>query len=328
MASSKAVEEVAPAAAAGAAAREAPSLTAFVDPVPLRAPLSTAVRADPATGKIPWNEALLLIPHEFIRVEMLRVTRVVQFLARDCALPPAERWRVRRFHAYMAEWFRPMIIDHHETEEQICAPHVEALGEDLTKLENGRSDGGLVKDHEELLAMLHSFCDEHVAPLAAVSDPAEDISGRVANTIQAWTELNNELLDHFAVEEVTWAPVFLRIGHAQCMLMLKKIDAAAQKGDGRGFAAIVQSLGLPVAGSRVDEGWATGGRMDGPQCQPLIAGFSDIPWPVRNFCCILPKFVAQYEHLKLSLVSIATMTDAEHEIGKPPACGPCCCVVS
>ena len=119
-----------------------------------------------------------------------------------------------------------------------------------------------------------------------------------------------------------------RIGHAQCMLMLKKIDAAAQKGDGRGFAAIVQSLGLPVAGSRVDEGWATGGRMDDPQCQPFIAGFSDIPWPVRNLCCILPKFVAQYEHLKLSLVSIATMTDAAHEIGKPPACGPCCCVVS
>ena len=55
--------------------------------------------------------------------------------------------------------------------------------------------------------------------------------------------------------------------------MLKKIAAAAQKGDGRGSAAIVQ-------------------------------------------------------YLKLSMVSIATMTDAAHEIGKPPACGPCCCVVS
>ena len=42
--------------------------------------------------------------------------------------------------------------------------------------------------------------------------------------------------------------------------MLKKIDAAAQKGDGRGFAAIVQSLGRPVAGSRVDEGWERGAR--------------------------------------------------------------------
>ena len=325
MASSKAV---AIETSAAAAPYEAPSLAAFVDPLPLRAPLSTTVQADADTGKIPWHKALMLIPHEFIRVEMLRVTRVIRFLTKDCALPPAKRWRVRRFHAYMAEWFRPMIIDHHETEEHICVPHVEALGEDLTKLESGRTDEGLVKDHEELMSMLESFCDEHVAGLAAVSDPTEDISRRVADTIQAWTELNNGLLDHFSVEEVTWAQVFWRIGHSECLLMLKKIDAHSQKGDGRGFGAMVQSLGLPIAGSRIDEGWATGGRMDDPQCQAFIAGFSDIPWPVRNFCCILPKFVAQFEHLKLSLVSIATMTDEAHHIGSEPSCGPCCCAVS
>ena len=167
MASSKAV---AIETSAAAAPYEAPSLAAFVDPLPLRAPLSTTVQADADTGKIPWHKALMLIPHEFIRVEMLRVTRVIKFLTKDCALPPAKRWRVRRFHAYMAEWFRPMIIDHHETEEHICVPHVEALGEDLTKLESGRTDEGLVKDHEELMSMLKSFCDEHVAGLAAVSD--------------------------------------------------------------------------------------------------------------------------------------------------------------
>jgi hypothetical protein len=304
------------------------SLVTYVDPVPLRAPLSTAVQADPATGKIPWNEALMLIPHEFIRVEMLRVTRVVQFLACDCALPPGKRWRVQRFHTYMIGWFRPMIIDHHEVEERICVPHVQALGEDLSKLESGRTDEGLVKDHEELLAMLEAFCNEHVAPLAAVSSPTEDISGRVAGTIKAWVELNTELLEHLAVEEVTWPKVFQSIGHEQTMLMLNKIEAHNQKGDGRAFAAIVQSLGLPIAGSRVDEGWATGGCMDDPHCQALIAGFSGIPWPVRNLCCILPRFVAQYEHLTRSLVSIATMTDDAHDIGSAPTCGPCCCVVS
>ena len=37
--------------------------------------------------------------------------------------------------------------------------------------------------------MLEAFCNEHVAPLAAVSSPTEDISGRVAGTIKAWVDV-------------------------------------------------------------------------------------------------------------------------------------------
>ena len=60
---------------------------AYVDPVPLDGPTSTVVRVDPETGGFAWEDAVLLLPHEGLRVAMLRIDRDMPFLARDLDLP-------------------------------------------------------------------------------------------------------------------------------------------------------------------------------------------------------------------------------------------------
>ena len=298
---------------------EIPSLKPYIDPLPLKIPTSTVVQVTPDKPLFWWNEAIMLIPHEMIRVEMLRVTRTINYLSLDCHLLAGTRWRLSRFNDYINGFLKDMIHEHHEIEEKILVHHYAALGEDLEKSKMG---GNLSNDHAELLSSLDDFC-ENIQKLASNKSIIEE--SEIMTLVYKWQLLNQLLLTHFMEEEKMWPDVFLRHGYPEAQKLLKKIHKS-QKGDPRGFGSMIQSLGLPIAHSKIDQGW-TSGRMEyHPMTKLLLNDFQTIPWVVRNCCCILPKFVAQYEHLKTSLISIATMTDDDHEIGPNPACGPCCTI--
>ena len=141
----------------------------------------------------------------------------------------------------------------------------------------------------------------------------------------AWGELHRELLEHLAIEEEEYPPVLLKYGWEEVQKCEAKIQAHVEAGDPRGLGMILQAAGIDISGSGISEGWTTG-RMGGAENESRIAGFRDAPWPVRNCCCLFPKFLALYEHSKASLVSIATMSDEDHDLPGEPVCGPCCVV--
>ena len=262
----------------------------------------------------------MLIPHEMIRVEMLRVTRTIHFLTLDCYLLAGKRWRLTRFNDYINGFLKDLIHEHHEIEEKILVPHYAALGEDLEKSKMGDN---LSNDHTELLASLNEFCEDTLN--LSESDKSIIEESEIMDLVTKWQELNESLLIHFEEEENTWPVVFLRHGYPTALKVLKKIHKS-QKGDPRGFGSMIQSLGLPIAHSKINQGW-TSGRIDQhPMTKLLLNDFQTIPWIVKNCCCLLPRVVVQYEHLKTSLISIATMTDDDHEIGPTPKCGPCCTI--
>jgi hypothetical protein len=141
--------------------------------------------------------------------------------------------------------------------------------------------------------------------------------------------LEDEMLEHLAEEEREYSVKCQQQGWENTKKMEEKIQAKSQQGDPRGFAMIIQAMGIDIAGSGIDEGWATGGRMAGEENEERIANFSGVPCPLKTCCCLMPAWVAQYEHTKSILVSIATQTDESHALPPSPSCGPMlCCTIS
>ena len=106
----------------------------YVDPVPLCEPTTTTVKVDPITGQYSWQDAAILVPHEALRVELLRVARVLPHVEKDVEKDAAKRWRVQRLFSYYSDVLMPFLEDHHDTEEKIVGPHYEALGDGSWKV--------------------------------------------------------------------------------------------------------------------------------------------------------------------------------------------------
>jgi hypothetical protein len=106
-----------------------PDIVPYVDPIPLSMPTTTVIKVDAATGQFSPFDAAILLPHEPLRVEFLRFTRVLPHVAKDIGKNKEGRWRLRRLTEYYWDLLLPFLEDHHTTEEEIVAPHYKALGD-------------------------------------------------------------------------------------------------------------------------------------------------------------------------------------------------------
>ena len=199
---------------------------AYVDPVPLDGPTSTVVRVDPKTGGFAWEDAVLLLPHEGLRVAMLRIDRVMPFLARDLDLPDgASHWRFGRLSEYVRHVFTPFVIEHHDIEEHVISPHYAALGDE--RFSGGTMGVGLASDHSFLLASLADFSAELTL---LVKEDGSIGRARLAAFVGMWGELRARMCEHLAREESEWPKVFMRHGRANFKKVLPKIERALLRG--------------------------------------------------------------------------------------------------
>jgi hypothetical protein len=81
-----------------------PSAAKYVDPFPLQEPSSTILVARVKDGKTDFADMSLLVPHEFVRLELNRLQQIMNFFD-----PETRPWKAERMHAWLSEFFIPAI---------------------------------------------------------------------------------------------------------------------------------------------------------------------------------------------------------------------------
>jgi hypothetical protein len=85
----------------------------YVDPLPYPAGtgLYSVAVAPSADGSYPYHSRALLIPHEGLRIELLRFQRIV-----DVVDPVAHPWKIRLLKEWFEGFLLPVVHDHHDNE--------------------------------------------------------------------------------------------------------------------------------------------------------------------------------------------------------------------
>jgi hypothetical protein len=83
-----------------------PSAAKYVDPFPLQEPSSTVLVAKIKEGKADFADLSLLMPHEFVRLELNRLQQVMNFFN-----PDTHPWKAKRMHVWLSKYLIPAIHD-------------------------------------------------------------------------------------------------------------------------------------------------------------------------------------------------------------------------
>jgi iron-sulfur cluster repair protein YtfE (RIC family) len=94
------------------------------------------------TGSKLWNEASLLVPHEVIRNDIIRLWRAVS----PENFKPVEPWKVDNWFKYYTEYFYTGVHQHHDLEEKIYVPWIKSK---VSYIPEKLSD-----DHKQLMSLL------------------------------------------------------------------------------------------------------------------------------------------------------------------------------
>jgi hypothetical protein len=78
----------------------------FVDPFPVKESSSSVMKQKIKSGTHDFADDAFLVPHEFVRLEMTRLERVLPFFD-----PEKHAWKARCMHTWLSKFFIPAIYD-------------------------------------------------------------------------------------------------------------------------------------------------------------------------------------------------------------------------
>ncbi len=166
---------------------------------------STAIPMAP-NGNFPYHQKGLLVPHEFVRREFIRLEMAIKNF--DAVTHP---WKAYCLHEWIAKFFIPSIHEHHDLEEHLVFPYYTKLGTEVPPKQ--------AADHVTLLKMLKDLDDLTAKILESVKiNDADAIRSNTTNMTNLFQELQHHMLFHLEEEEHFWPGAFEKYGEVSSIL--------------------------------------------------------------------------------------------------------------
>lgn len=165
-----------------------------LDELVMGVPTSRTIRAG-EDGHIAWYDRTLLVPHEMLRVEMLRLQRML----RPEYFDPTVSWKVDLLFSYWQTYFVEVVHGHHDIEETIFFPAIS---------ERVALPPKLSADHRTLMRMLDeiSGVEEQFRHAAGNDAQLRELAEELRRRVDEMCECMLEHLD----EEEQCTPGMLR----------------------------------------------------------------------------------------------------------------------
>ncbi len=235
---------------------------------------SRAIEATP-DNYYNYYHQVLLFQHEPIRRELERGLRGLEAI--DLSVHP---WKAKYVHVWLVEFFIPMILDHHDSEEKHMGPFYTQRGVKVPNHLSG-SHSKLVNALERIGGLSESFsnspCQENLTILKT-----------------AYFDMHELMKQHLEEEERFWPDAVKQIGEEEYSVFFKEMhtDMKNQPSGHMFLMSALDSMGYEFDGfSHVagDTRWC-GDKL----LEDLI--INKVPYFVRTW--IFPPINRKYQHYK------------------------------